>query len=136
MQILLDYTPESERFDNVKNPIALNIADNTASTPLMRAVINGTIYLVNIIIFCKKIGSKEIVQMLIAKGADMKMKDIEGNTALHHACYEHKAEIAILLVKAGADDKAENNQGKNALEYGPVDIGLKLLALKKGESIQ
>ena len=61
------------------------------------------------------------------------MKDAEGNTALHYACYEQKSDIAIILAKAGADYKVENNEGKNPLEVGPVDLGIKLYTLKHGD---
>lgn len=76
---------------------------------------------------------KEIVEMLISKGANLSLKDLEGNTALHYACYEEKIDIAIMLANAGADYKVENNQNKNPLESGPVDLGLKLYSLKHGE---
>ena len=72
--------------------------------------------------------------MLADNGAKLSVKDGEGNTALHHACYEQKADIALCLAKAGADYKVTNNEGKTPLEAGPVEIGFKLLALKKGET--
>ena len=40
---------------------------------------------------------------LIALGVDVKAKDIEGRTALHHASYHGKADIVKLLIDAGCN---------------------------------
>ncbi len=45
----------------------------------------------------------EVVQALVAKGADMSAKDEEGKTALAHAVLKGHAETAAFLVTAGAD---------------------------------
>lgn len=76
------------------------------------------------------------MERLLERGSDLGLKDAEGNTAFHYACYEQKDEIAVRLAQAGADYKAENNEGKNPLEVGPFDLSVKLYTLKHGHPPQ
>jgi ankyrin repeat protein len=62
-------------------------------------------------------GHKEVVQLLLAKGADVNAKDKKGKTALMWASREgHKEALQALLAK-GADINAKDNDGDNALMY-------------------
>ena len=66
-------------------------------------------------------GNTEIVEILIAKGADVNAKDSWGITALIEAltgdlCEERGyIEIAILLIKNGSDVNVVNHRGRTAL---------------------
>ena len=61
---------------------------------------------------------------LIALGVDVKAKDIEGRTALHHASYHGKADIVKLLIDAGCNIHAVSillgQLGLQALVYNLV----------------
>lgn len=56
-----------------------------------------------------------IAQKLINQGASLDMKDIEGNTALIHACNLSNDKIVKLLIENGADLNLQNNMGHTAL---------------------
>ena len=51
---------------------------------------------------------KEIVELLIAKGADVNVKDKFGGTPLHDAAHRGRKEIAELLIDNGADLNVES----------------------------
>jgi cytohesin len=60
-------------------------------------------------------GHKEIVQLLIAKGANVKAKTDDGNTPLHSAVAKEHENIAELLIAKGADVNAKDNKGNTPL---------------------
>ena len=53
---------------------------------------------------------KELVEILLAKGADPNKRDSTGETPLHLAAFTGAPEIARLLVNAGADLQAQDNR--------------------------
>lgn len=53
-------------------------------------------------------GSKEVAQLLIAKGADIKAKDSLGFTPLHFAAGLDRIEVAQTLIAKGADINAQS----------------------------
>ncbi|WP_460201825.1 ankyrin repeat domain-containing protein [Scytonema sp. NUACC21] len=59
----------------------------------------------------------EIAKMLIAAGADINAKDINGRTPLILAAEFCNAEVAAILIQAGADINAKDNDGNTALMY-------------------
>jgi cytohesin len=71
------------------------------TTPLDRAVIAGF---------------KDIVELLIAKGANVNAKDNWDWTPLHSAVYGHK-DIVELLIAKGANVNARNGGGRTPLWY-------------------
>ena len=81
----------------------VNARDDTATTPLHNAAIGG---------------HNEIVELLIAKGADVNSKGLGGvNTPLHNAIMKRHKEIVELLIANGADVNALN-------EYGDIALGV------------
>ena len=57
----------------------------------------------------------DIVQVLIAAGADMDTKDYTGLSALHYACNHGLIDIVKMLVEAGAGVRAADNNGDTFL---------------------
>jgi len=78
---------------NAKEPAA-------DSTPLMLAAMAG---------------QPAAAKILIDKGADVKAKNTDGNTALHTAAFFCKPKMVALLIENGADVNAKNSDGETAL---------------------
>lgn len=51
------------------------------------------------------------LKLLLSKGAEINIKDCDGRTPLHYACYEGNKEIVNLLLSKGAEVNMENNYG-------------------------
>ena len=80
----------------------LNAKDESGYTPLYGAVEKG---------------HKEVVELLIAAGADVNVKDGEwGETPLHLAADKGHKEVAELLITAGADVNAKDGGGDTPLD--------------------
>ena len=81
------------------------------ATPLHRAAYNG---------------HNKLVELLLAKGANVNVKGEEGITPLYLAVFEGHGSTAELLISAGADVNAKNDDGYNsldiAIERGYEDI--------------
>ena len=61
-------------------------------------------------------GHKGIVELLIAAGADVNVKNQRGWTPLYDAAIWDRKDIAKLLFDAGADVNAKDNDGKTPLD--------------------
>jgi ankyrin repeat protein len=62
-------------------------------------------------------GNKEIVELLIAKGADVNAKDKRGRTPLFGAAALGRKEIAGLLIAKVADVNAKDKVGDTPLDW-------------------
>ena len=74
-------------------------------------------------------GRKEIVELLINKGANVNSKDVFGVTPLHLAALGGKTEIAKILIEKGANINARNRDGES-----PLDITQKTFPLDSDEA--
>ncbi len=59
---------------------------------------------------------QSIIQLLLDRGADPKIKDKHGNNMLHNAAQDGKLELIKLAVESGASPDSKNRHGKTALE--------------------
>lgn len=71
-----------------KDASLVNIKDEAGNTPLHNAVI---------------IGSGEIIELLLSRGADINAQNTQLNTPLHEAIQNRKENTAALLIGKGAD---------------------------------
>jgi uncharacterized protein len=62
-------------------------------------------------------GHKGIVELLIAAGADVNVKNQRGRTPLYDAAIWDRKDIAKLLFDAGADVNAKDDNGETPLDY-------------------
>ena len=84
------------------NPGSVNRANNAGETPLMMAV---------------KASNLVIVKLLLAAGADIDAKTLEGQSPLMYAAVEGKSDFAQMLVLENADVNAVDNLQGSALSY-------------------
>ena len=63
-------------------------------------------------------GDVKTASVLLARGdADVGLKDSEGVTALHYACYAASEALVTMLLRSGADPTARDNNGVTPLHY-------------------
>lgn len=96
----------------------VNVVDNRGATPLHRAASKGNI---------------AIVELLIEYGRnlDIDSKDADGNSALHLACEENRADEAKLLVKNGASVSLMNKQKKTPLDLASPGLARQLTEMQE-----
>ena len=94
----------------------VNCRDCTGETPLHTAIRrsrNGTTEI-------------EVAKLLIASGANVRAKDVDGWTALH---FVKNIELAKLLICAGADVNAKSNSGITPLHFvNSIDLAKLLIS--------
>jgi len=64
--------------------------------------------------------NKKATERLLALGADVKLQDKDGDTALHGAAETGNVEIMRLLLDKGADPNAKNKEGGTPLMWAAV----------------
>jgi ankyrin repeat protein len=74
----------------------------TELTPLMMAVDNGSL---------------DMVELLMARQANLNLQDGRGRSALMHATAAHQPKIAERLTQAGADTTLKDKQGRSADDF-------------------
>jgi ankyrin repeat protein len=65
----------------------------------------------------KTVHMKEIVSLLIEKGADINITDSEYRTPLHQVCVDRNLEIVRHLLDNGANINAKDSDGRTPLFY-------------------
>lgn len=83
----------------LENKIDINGKNKNGETPLMMAFDN-----------------KNIIQLLLSKGADINLTDNKGNTTLHFAALGQPEKLKLLL-ENGVNPNLKNKNKKNAYEY-------------------
>lgn len=81
---------------------------------------------------------KEILKLLIKKGADLDIRTPRGDTALITAISLSQNEIVKILIDSGANLEHRNNDGLNAFVYGVLFNNKKVieLLLEKGANLE
>lgn len=95
----------------------INRKDAYLSTPLMRICFND-VY-------------PEVGKLLLNNGADVHIRNISGNTALHTAAQYQNVEIAKLLIDYGADLAARNKKEQTPLDRAGKDFAEFLIQYSK-----
>ena len=100
----------------------LNVKDERGSTPLLLAAYYGHL---------------EVVQYLLAAGADIDAKDSTGNTALMGVCFKGYEDIAEVLVESGANVNHINSMGATGLIYAATfnKIAIAKMLLEHGADV-
>ena len=63
------------------------------------------------------LGLAEMARLLIDNGADLNIRNEEGNTPLHWAAGEGQKELVVILIVHGADVNAHNKRGWTPLRW-------------------
>ena len=79
--------------------------------------------------------TKEIVELLIAKGADVNAKSSDGSTPLHDAAYYGRTIIAELLIAKGADVNAKDEVGLTPLHRANLTKEIAELLIAEGADV-
>src|SRR5262249_7703254 len=72
------------------------------------------------------------VKCLLRHGADVSLRNDEGDTALHRAVEGEDKSIVRALLLAGANVNARNNRGETALDYAKQNSGMVRLLKRWG----
>jgi ankyrin repeat protein len=67
--------------------------------------------------FAAQQGHKEVVELLIGKGADVNLKRRGGKTPLHLAAQNGHKDVTELLIAKGADVNAKDDYGSTSLDW-------------------
>lgn len=85
---------------------------------LPQADINGTINnAISPLMHAARLGNEEVLDALLARGADPTLLNVDGNGALWFACFANSEVCATALIKAGAPLDSQNVNGATALIY-------------------
>jgi ankyrin repeat protein len=79
-------------------------------------------------------GHEEIVELLIAEGADVNARDNYKWTPLNYAAHGGHKEIVELLIAAGADVNARDKDGKTPFDVSSNDETADLLRRHGGKT--
>ncbi len=66
-------------------------------------------------------GHKEIVELLIASGANVNKKDVRGSIPLHFTAWQGSKEIAELFIAKRAGVNTKNEDGETPLDWAIKD---------------
>ena len=109
--------------DCIESGIPVDHADPVGETPLFHII--GA-------------GSDKAFELLIANGADVRLRDSQGNTTLHKAVTFDRREFAVQLIERGLDINAINKIGATALHYAvrSGNLGMVEFLVEKGAKVE
>ncbi|MFB0565376.1 MAG: ankyrin repeat domain-containing protein [Candidatus Aminicenantaceae bacterium] len=137
----------------VEKGLDINLEDGSGVSPLRFAVDRGHLDVIDVFIALKALnpsedsgrlalhtaaanGHKDVVSLLISKGADIRTKSDDGGTLLHNAVIGNLLELSRQLIKKGTEVNAQNRKGRTPLHYavreGHLEI-VKILVEKGAE---
>jgi uncharacterized protein len=87
-----------------RNPEAIAWRDEDGRTALIKSIAHGT-------------GHIDVMEMLLAKGADINATDDAGMTPLVFAALHNKPDCLALLISKGADADMKDTRGLTAIGY-------------------
>lgn len=105
-----------------KDPLAVNLEDERSWTPLHWAALRG---------------NKELVELLITRGAVVKVSERNDRTPLHYASYQGHQEVVKLLIQKGAivDAKAVGSASPLNWAAQAGQIGVDKILIDNGADI-
>ena len=105
--------------DCIDSGIPVDHADPVGETPLSHIIGAGS-------------------ELLIANGADIRLRDSQGNTTLHKAVTFGRREFAVQLIERGLDINATNKVGATALHYAvrSGNLGMVEFLVEKGAKVE
>jgi ankyrin repeat protein len=62
-------------------------------------------------------GNLNVVELLLARDADVDTQKADGETVLHLAAFYGHTEVAQVLLKNGADPRIKNKEGKTPSDF-------------------
>ena len=77
----------------------------------------------------------DIARLLVAKGAELEVRNAYGATPLITACAVGFFSVVRVLLDAGADAFATNSRGRNALGVTPLDQTRVFQGLRKNHDV-
>jgi len=102
----------------------VNAMDNNGSTPLHLAISDSSLWHAKQVVgqeHCSNISIRNHVGLLLDQGANINIRDHEGQTALHKASQCYDIDIMHLILKHGPDVKAFDNNGLTPLHLAISD---------------
>ncbi len=74
---------------------------------------------------------------LVERGADVRMREVDGTTALHYAVHNDDADLVKRLIRAGADVSAANDYGATPMSEAAViaDVPVLKMLLDAGANV-
>ncbi|KAG3043144.1 hypothetical protein PC121_g22739 [Phytophthora cactorum] len=108
-----------------REPQLIDSKDEVGSTPYD----GGRRYGSNMLHIAAQTGNKEMVEMLLAGGADVTAEDEYGSSTLHVAVRSGNLEMVGLLLSKGADISATEEDGSSALHVAVSSGNPKMIEL-------
>lgn len=91
-----------------------------------------SVYQMSALHFAAAHGNVEIARFLLRNGADINLKDTNGETPLHHAVGDGRTEMVELLIALGADVNASDKEGKTPIKGANESGQLRKMLLAAG----
>ena len=90
------------------------------------------------LIWAVRTGNQAGCEVLLSRGADLLVRDRNGNSVVHHAVLMDRLELLESLLSAGADVNAANDRGQTALHLAAAAGSFETcrLLLDRGASVQ